>query len=43
LIRWGLVPFWCDDPKFGPQLSYARGETVRPIDDWLDRTGQALG
>jgi putative SOS response-associated peptidase YedK len=43
LIRWGPVPFWCDDPKSGPQLFYARGEMVRPIDDWLDRTGQALG
>ncbi|MGH7294487.1 MAG: SOS response-associated peptidase [Polyangiaceae bacterium] len=28
LLRWGLVPFWADDPKIGHRLSLARVETV---------------
>ncbi|HEY8089583.1 MAG TPA: SOS response-associated peptidase [Polyangiaceae bacterium] len=28
LMRWGLVPFWADDPKVGHRLSLARIETV---------------
>lgn len=27
-LRWGLVPFWADDPKIGHRLSLARIETV---------------
>jgi putative SOS response-associated peptidase YedK len=28
LYRWGLVPFWADDPKIGNRLINARSETV---------------
>ncbi|MCZ8012696.1 MAG: SOS response-associated peptidase [Gemmatimonas sp.] len=28
LARWGLVPFWADDPAIGNRLANARGETV---------------
>ena len=27
-LRWGLVPFWADDPKMGHKLALARVETV---------------
>ncbi len=26
--RWGLVPFWADDPSIGHRLANARGDTV---------------
>lgn len=26
--RWGLVPFWADDPSIGNRLANARGDTV---------------
>jgi putative SOS response-associated peptidase YedK len=28
LLRWGLVPFWADDPSIGNRLINARSETV---------------
>jgi putative SOS response-associated peptidase YedK len=28
LLRWGLVPWWAEDPKIGHRLSLARVETV---------------
>jgi putative SOS response-associated peptidase YedK len=28
MTRWGLVPHWCDDIKFGNKTFNARGETV---------------
>lgn len=28
LLRWGLVPFWAEDPKIGSSLINARAETV---------------
>jgi putative SOS response-associated peptidase YedK len=28
LLRWGLVPFWADDPKMGNRLALARVETA---------------
>lgn len=28
LLRWGLVPFWADDPSIGSRMINARGETV---------------
>ena len=28
LMRWGLVPFWADDPKIGSRLLNARAESV---------------
>jgi putative SOS response-associated peptidase YedK len=28
LLRWGLVPYWADDPKMGHRLALSRVETV---------------
>lgn len=28
MARWGLVPFWADDPAIGHRLANARGDTV---------------
>lgn len=28
MVRWGLVPFWADDPKIGNRMINARSETV---------------
>ena len=28
LARWGLVPFWADDPSIGNRMANARGDTV---------------
>ncbi|MFT7521078.1 MAG: putative SOS response-associated peptidase YedK [Kiritimatiellia bacterium] len=28
LMRWGLIPFWADDPKIGSKLINARSETA---------------
>ena len=28
IARWGLVPFWADDPSIGNRLANARGDTV---------------
>lgn len=28
MARWGLVPFWADDPAIGNRLANARGDTV---------------
>jgi putative SOS response-associated peptidase YedK len=28
LLRWGLVPFWADDPKIGNRMINARSESV---------------
>lgn len=28
MLKWGLVPFWAEDPKIGSSLINARGETV---------------
>ncbi len=28
MMRWGLVPFWADDPKIGARMINARSETV---------------
>jgi putative SOS response-associated peptidase YedK len=28
MLRWGLVPFWADDPKIGARMINARSETV---------------
>ena len=29
MARWGLVPFWADDPAVGSRMINARGDTVR--------------
>ena len=28
MLRWGLIPFWADDPKIGYKMINARAETV---------------
>ena len=28
MVRWGLVPYWADDPKIGNRLINARAESV---------------
>lgn len=28
LFRWGLVPFWADDPRVGVRMINARGDTI---------------
>jgi putative SOS response-associated peptidase YedK len=28
MLRWGLVPFWADDPRIGNRMINARAETV---------------
>jgi putative SOS response-associated peptidase YedK len=28
MARWGLVPFWADDPSIGNRLANARGDTI---------------
>ncbi len=28
MVRWGLVPYWADDPKIGNRLINARAETI---------------
>lgn len=28
MMRWGLIPFWADDPKIGARMINARSETV---------------
>ena len=27
-LRWGLIPFWADDPSVGNRMTNARSETV---------------
>ena len=29
MARWGLIPYWADDPKIGSRMINARGDTVR--------------
>jgi putative SOS response-associated peptidase YedK len=35
-LRWGLVPFWADDPKVGHKQSLARVETVTTAPAYRD-------
>jgi SOS response associated peptidase (SRAP) len=30
-LRWGLIPYWCSDPKGGRKPINAKGETVRDL------------
>jgi putative SOS response-associated peptidase YedK len=31
LVRWGLVPYWADDPKIGNRLINARAESIEAM------------
>jgi putative SOS response-associated peptidase YedK len=31
LVRWGLVPYWADDPKIGNRLINARAESIEKM------------
>ena len=53
MVRWGLVPYWADDPKIGNRLINARGESVARTrrsakrisagDAWCRRTASSNG
>jgi len=36
LVRWGLVPFWADDPSIGNRMINARSETARDKPSFRD-------
>jgi len=44
MARWGLVPFWADDPSIGSRMCNARGDTVaeKPVFRSAFRTRRAL-
>ena len=35
-LRWGLIPYWCDDPKGGRKPINAKCETVRNLPTFRD-------
>ena len=37
-LRWGLIPYWCNDPKGGRKPINAKYETVNDKNvDWLEK------
>ena len=37
-LRWGLIPYWCNDPKGGRKPINAKYETVNGKNvDWLEK------
>jgi putative SOS response-associated peptidase YedK len=36
LLRWGLIPYWCSDPKGGRKPINAKAETVRRLASFRD-------
>ena len=44
MARWGLVPYWADDPSIGSRMINARGDTVRtkPAFKWAFKFRRAL-
>jgi putative SOS response-associated peptidase YedK len=38
-LRWGLVPYWCEDPKGGRKPINAKCETVHKLADFSRRLG----
>ncbi len=43
LARWGLVPYWADDPSIGNRLANARGDTVASKPSFRDAFRQRRG
>jgi len=45
-LRWGLIPYWCEDPKGGRKPINAKCETVRTLPTFRDayqyRGGSAI-
>ena len=41
-LKWGLVPFWAEDPKIGNRMINARGETVAGVADQLPLAARPL-
>jgi putative SOS response-associated peptidase YedK len=41
-LRWGLIPYWCTDPKGGRKPINAKCETVRDLPTFRDRTAGAV-
>ncbi len=35
-LRWGVIPYWCRDPKGGPKPINAKCETVRDLPTFRD-------
>ena len=35
-LRWGLIPYWCQDPKGGRKPINAKCETVRTLPTFRD-------
>src|SRR5256885_6906863 len=35
-LRWGLIPYWCSDPKGGPKPINAKAETVATLPTFRD-------
>ena len=40
-LRWGLIPYWCEDPKGGRKPINAKCETVRTLPTFRDASGAA--
>lgn len=40
LLKWGLIPYWCHDPKGGRRPT--RSSRCRPISWWLKSTTVCL-
>ncbi|MEQ1692365.1 MAG: SOS response-associated peptidase [Gemmatimonas sp.] len=43
LARWGLVPYWADDPSIGNRLANARGDSVATKPSFREAFGQRRG
>jgi putative SOS response-associated peptidase YedK len=41
LLKWGLIPYWCKDPKGGRKPINAKSETVAHLPMFRDATGCA--
>jgi hypothetical protein len=41
-LRWGLIPYWCEDPKGGRKPIKAKCETVQRLPTFRDLSPAAL-